>query len=610
MTQKDKWPTLNANEEKEIREIVKKIVLLNALRYGGKAQPKPVFSKLLGEQPQFRQRINEITPIINEIICEINRLSLDKQIEIVKEEWPEDLVEERTEEKKQLPPLPNVQKYGHVVTRFSPNPDFVLHLGSSRAIILSYEYAKMYQGLFHLRFEDTDSKTKKPKLEFYNSIREDLRWLGCRWDAEFIQSDRLQIYYDYAEEILRNGNAYVCTCKREDFQEKVKVSQSCPCRDLTVDENLLRWSRMLDGTYGEGEAVVRIKTDLNHPNPAVRDWPAIRIIDTEKFPHPRVGSKYRVWPLYNFSTGIDDHLMGITHIIRGKEHLTNEARQEYMYQHFGWEYPDTIHYGRLKIPGASLSKSEIVKGMNSGKYEHWDDPRLATLAALRKRGITPEAIHSLMIDVGPKPQDVVLSWKNLYAYNRKLIDCTAKRYFFVDDPRVLIVEDVPHEFTAEIPLHPDFPEMGVRKFEIKPVEGIAGFLISENDLDLIEGKRTIRFMELFNFRVKHFERDGDREAIRAIFLSESYKEARRLGSPLIQWIPTQWIPSEHIQDQLVLEWSGIQSEVIMPDGSTVTGFAEDACRELKPNEIIQFQRFGFVRVDRVDEKFIGYFAHR
>ncbi len=597
---------MNLNEEKETRELIKKIVLLNALRYGGKATQKPVLGKLLGEHPQFRRRIKEIAPIISETVQEINALPIEKQKKIVAEKWPEALTEEKTEEKKQLPPLPNAEKYDKVVTRFSPNPDFVLHLGSARAIILSYDYAKMYKGLFYLRFEDTDSKTKKPKLEFYDTIRNDLKWLGCNWDAEFIQSDRLQIYYEYAEKILKSGNAYVCTCRREDFQEKVKASQSCPCRKLKTDENLLRWNRMLDGTYSEGEAVVRIKTALNHPNPAVRDWPALRIIDTEKYPHPRVGSKYRVWPLYNFSTGVDDHLMGITHIIRGKEHLTNQARQEYMYLHFGWQYPDTIHYGRLKITGASLSKSEIVKGLRSGLFKHWDDPRLATLAALRKRGIKPEAIHSLMLDVGPKPQDVVLSWKNLYAYNRKLIDPTAKRYFFVNDPKLLIVENVPHEFTAEIPLHPDRPEMGVRKFEIKPVEGMVAFFISGDDLDLIKGKQAIRLMDLFNFKVEHVEKN----AIEAVFLGESYKQAKKLGAPLIQWIPMLSRPPEQDQEHWILSLRAIQSEVVMHDGSVVTGFAEEACMELEPSEIVQFQRFGFVRVDEVNEKLIVYFAHR
>ncbi len=343
--------------------------------------------------------------------------------------------------------------------------------------------------------------------------------------------------------------------------------------------------------YGEGEAVVRIKTTMNHPNPAVRDWPALRIVDTEKYPHPRVGSKYRVWPLYNFSTGIDDHLMGITHIIRGKEHLTNQARQEYMYRHFGWKYPETIHYGRLKITGASLSKSEIVKGMDSGLYKHWDDPRLATIAALRKRGITAEAIHSLIIDVGPKPQDVVLSWKNLYAHNRKQIDPNAKRYFFVHDPVKLVVDDIPHEFMAQIPLHPDHSDMGVRCFEVKPEKGKAVFLISKDDVEGIASKNAIRFMDLFNFKVKKIEQ----EVIQAIFLGESYEEAKKLGAPLIHWIPFD---------------SGVLCEVVMPDASVDKGIAEDACRVLRPNEIVQFQRFGFARVDRVNEKLTAYFAHR
>jgi glutamyl-tRNA synthetase len=582
---------LNPTEEKEAREIIKKIVLLNALRYNGKAAQKPVFGKLLGEYPQFRQQIKAIDPIINEVVQEINSLTLERQRAIVEEKWPEELVEEKTEETKQLPPLPNAKKYKKVVTRFSPNPDFVLHLGSARAIVLSHDYARMYDGLFILRFEDTDSKTKKPKLEFYDVIREDLEWLGCRWDTEFIQSDRLPIYYEYAEELIKAGNAYVCTCAREVFQKKTRKGQSCPCRGLSVDENLVRWNRMLDGIYGEGEAVVRVKTDLGHPNPALRDWPALRIIDAEKYPHPRVGSRYRVWPLYNFSTGVDDHLMEITHIIRGKEHLTNQARQEYMYRHFGWDYPETIHYGRLKITGASLSKSEIVRGMNSGKYKHWDDPRLATLAALRRRGITSEAIRSLMVDVGPKPQDVVLSWKNLYAHNRKQIDPDAKRYFFVQDPVKLVVKNVHHGFRAQIPLHPDNPEKGYRTFDVKSVNGEATFSISTDDLDIVKNSQMIRLMDLFNFRVEKVEGSG----VEAVFLGESYEEAKEAGAPLIHWVPVG---------------SGFPCEVVMPDASVAEGVAEEACRALEPDEIIQFQRFGFVRVDSVDGKLTTYFAHR
>src|SRR5215471_13277984 len=262
---------------------------------------------------------------------------------------------------KELPPLPNADKYSEIVTRFAPNPDFALHLGSIRAVILSHDYARKYNGRFLLRFEDTDPRLKKSALEYYDAIREDLRWLGCKWDQEVIQSDRFQIYYETAEKLLDQGDAYVCTCERETFQATIMAGRACPCRPKSPSANMQDWQKMLSGGFGEGQSVVRIKTDVSHPNPAVRDWPALRVIDPDKYPHPRVGSKYRVWPLYNFSAGIDDHLMAVSHIFRGKEHLTNALRQSYLYKHLAWQYPDAIHYGRLKGIGFSLSKSQMVK---------------------------------------------------------------------------------------------------------------------------------------------------------------------------------------------------------------------------------------------------------
>jgi glutamyl-tRNA synthetase len=582
---------LTLDENAEVRELIRRIALLNAISYEGKARVQPVLGKVLAERPHLKEKVKRIAIVVAEIVEEVNRLSLGQQRKIVEGRWPEALVEEKVEQKIGLPPLPNIDKYKRVVTRFAPNPDCVLHLGSARAIVLCYEYAKMYDGLFYLRFEDTDPRLKRSALQFYDFIREDLRWLDCEWDGEFIQSDRLPLYYKHAQRILKDGNAYVCTCRPEDFREKVLAKESCLCRDLRPDENLVRWKCMLDGTYKEGEAVVRVKTDLKHPNPAVRDWPALRIIDPEQHPHPRVGSKYRVWPLYNFACGIDDHLMGVSHIIRGKEHLTNQRRQEYMYKHFEWKYPEAIHYGRLKIKGASLSKSKIVEGIRTGTFRDWDDPRLATFAALRKRGITPEAIRRMIIDVGPKTADVVLSWKNLYAHNRKIIDPVANRYFFVRNPIKLNVENIPNAFSVGIPLHPDQPEKGFRHFEIEPQEGKALLWISSDDLKLFEKGEKIRLMELFNFQVERVGKD----LVEAVFDSRSYDEARGIGAPLIHWIPMD---------------TGIPCKVVMPDASVARGVAEDACKKLRPDETIQFERFGFVRVDRSDEKLTVYFAHR
>jgi len=577
----------------ELKEIIRKITLLNAIRHDGKAQTGPVIGKLLGEKPELRAKVKEIAGIVNEVVQEINGLPLNEQKRIVNEKWPEALVKKKVEEEKHLPPLPNVDKYARVVTRFSPNPDCVLHLGSARAIILCYEYSRMYNGKFILRFEDTDPKLKRPVLEFYDRIREDLAWLGCKPDEEYIQSDRIPIYYKYAERLIKDGNAHVCTCQRELFREKALTSKPCECRDLQPEEHLARWKRMLKGNYKEGEAVVRIKTDLNHPNPAVRDWPALRVIDAEKFPHPRVGGKYYVWPLYNFACGLDDHFMSITHIIRGKEHLTNKVRQGYLYGHLGWQYPEAIHYGRLKITGASLSKSKIVQGVMEGIYKGWDDPRLATFAALRRRGIVPEAIKKLMIDVGPKTSDVVLSWENLYAYNRKILDPEADRYFFVHNPIQLTVKNVSKTFKAELRLHPDHPEGGFREYMITPKgsDNSVALWISRNDIDALKVGKVIRLMELFNIKIEK----ANAYSTGASFISEPYEEARKVGAPLIHWIPVG---------------ADMPCQVIMPDATVAEGIAENACEGLKSNDIIQFERFGFVRVDEINIKLTAYYAHR
>jgi glutamyl-tRNA synthetase len=578
-----------ANED--IQETIHKLALVNAVSYAGKAQAGAVMGKLLAEQPSLKAEVKEIGPVVAEIVKEVNRLSLEEQRKIVEKNWPEMLVREKVEEEKRLPELPNVERYERVVTRFSPNPDCAIHLGSARAIILCYEYARMYKGSFILRFEDTDPRLKRSALIFYDMIREDLAWLGCRPDKEFIQSDRIPLYYEYAERLIKDGNAYVCTCNPEEFKKRLLAHEPCPCRDLSPEEHLQRWRKMLDGTSKEGEAVVRVKTDLNHPNPAVRDWPALRIIDTEKHPHPRVGSKYRVWPLYNLAAGLDDHLMGVTHIIRGKEHLTNQTRQEFMYRHLGWKYPEAIHYGRLKITGAFLSKSKILTGMRDGMFTGWDDPRLATFAALRRRGIQPEAIRRMIIDVGPKARDVTLSWDNLYAYNRKIIDQSVNRYFFVREPVELVVGEVEQDFVARLSRHPDHPERGRREIAVKPEDGEVSFRVSSADLELFKKSKFVRLMELFNIKVEKVGRKG----VEAVFHSQSHEDAKKLGAPLVHWLPSG---------------VGVPCEVVMPDASVVKGTAEDECKNLNRGAIVQFERFGFVRIDSVGDVLVAYFAHR
>ncbi len=495
-------------------------------------------------------------------------------------------------EARELPPLPNADKYSEIVTRFAPNPDFVLHLGSIRAVILSHDYAAMYNGRFLLRFEDTDPRLKKSALEYYDAIRDDLSWLSCAPDGEIIQSDRLQIYYEMAEKLLSQGDAYVCTCERDEFHARITSGQACPCRPKSPDANLQDWRRMLEGELGEGQGVVRIKTDISHPNPAVRDWPALRVIDPEKYPHPRVGSKFRVWPLYNFSAGIDDHLMSITHIFRGKEHLTNTLRQSYLYKDFGWVYPEAIHYGRLKAIGFSLGKSLMVKELEEGKVESYSDPRLPTLAALRRRGYSPNSFRRIVYEMGPRPVDATLSWDNINSADRKEIDKMAHRYSFVPDPLPVEVTDVPKDFESHLPLHPERPELGTRTLKVSSQNGTSRLWISTNDLPIFEKSKVVRLMELFNVELESASPGG----VKAKYHSQEYAEAKKLRAPLVQWLPQ----SQHLP-----------FETVMPDATRVKGLAEENILREPAGNVIQMVRIGFGRIDSIDRSSVViYFSHK
>jgi len=578
-------------EPEDIKQLARKIALLNAIKHEGKADAGAVVGRILGEKPELKPKARDVMKLAAEIVKEVNGYTFAQQRSIVEENWPELLAEERVKEEKILPPLPNTEKYGSVVTRFSPNPDCVLHLGSVRAVILSHDYARMYKGKFILRFEDTDPRLKKSVREYYDLIREDIRWLECEWDQEFIQSDRIQIYYEHTKKLLEIGGAYVCTCKKEDFSEKVLAATPCPCRDLSADENQARWKRMLDGTFSEGDAIVRVKTDLAHPNPAVRDWPALRIIDTKRSPHPRVGSRYRVWPLYNFACGVDDHLMDITHIIRGKEHVTNMVRQQYMYSHLGWNYPEAIHYGRLKIAGAALSKSKIIRALAEGTATDFSDPKLGTLIALKRRGITSEALRKIVIEVGPRPVDATLSWDNIYAYNRKIVDSKANRYFYVEHPVPVSVSGVTKAYTSKPPLHPSYPLRGNRRLEVKPINNKARLLISKKDFASLRKCQVVRFMELFNVTIDKIAEDR----VEASFHSEPYDEAKKLKALLIHWLP---------------ELGNLRVNVVMPTAEISEGVGEQGLGKEGRDQVVQLTRFGFGRIDEVTQDFVKiYYAH-
>ncbi len=259
------------------------------------------------------------------------------------------------------------------------------------------------------------------------------------WDEKIIQSDRIPIYHQYAEKLINLGQGYICTCPGGEFKKLKDTSQACSCRDSSIDDNLKRWKKMQ--LMFEGEAVLRVKTDIQHKNPAIRDWVAMRIVD---FEHPRIGTQFKVYPMMNFAVAVDvSNLLGITHVLRGKDHLANSEKQEYLYHHFGWDVPEFIHYGRLKMEDVALSTSQARKGIDEGAYTGWDDPRLGTIRAIAKRGIKKEALQELMMEIGVKIADTTISWKKIYGLNRNVLEKEANRYFAVLHPQKITIQNLP-----------------------------------------------------------------------------------------------------------------------------------------------------------------------
>jgi glutamyl-tRNA synthetase len=561
----------------DVRREILRWALSNAIEHQGKADAKVVLKKLLAELPGWKSRVRELTGLVQEIVLEVNQMDLESQRSRLEKlgrvERP------KPEQRRGLPELPHADEFKLVVTRFAPNPNGPLHLGNARAAILSYEYARRYGGKFILRFEDTNPENVLP--EMYEFIKRDLRWLGLSWDEEHAQSERLNIYYEFTERLLKSGDAYVCTCETERFRELRNKMKACPCRSLPPRENREKWNQMLAGDFLRGEAVVRVKTDLSHPNPAVRDWPACRVVD---HPHPRVGRKYRAWPLYNFSVSIDDHEMGVTHIFRGKEHEVNEQRQRTLYQKFGWGYPVAVQYGRLSIPGAVLSKTETVRAVREGRLSGYDDVRLATLAALRRRGISPEAIRRVILGIGLTPVDASLSWESISAHNRKLIDAKASRYFFVPDPVKLKVRGAPQVKEARLRSHPSDPEAGERILPLDSRDDTMVFQVPRADIEKLEKGDIFRLKDLMNVK-----------------LISKGKElnAEFLGFGVIQVPKIQWTSR-----------GALPMEIVMPDASTVKGVVEPAIAGAGAGAIVQLERFGFARVEKLGPKVVAVFGHK
>ncbi|MGC8564874.1 MAG: glutamate--tRNA ligase [Thermoplasmata archaeon] len=549
---------------------IRKFAIQNAVEHNGKADEKSVLGKILASNPSLKGSIKELIPLIKNVVDEINKMDIEKQKSELMYIFPEALEKKKVVERKILPDLPDVQ--GNVVMRLAPSPSGPLHIGHSRMAILNDEYVKRYGGKLILRIEDTNPLNVEDYA--YDMIREDIEYLNVKIHETVIQSDRFDVYYSYAKKLIEMGKAYITLCDEKEWR-KLKVAKiPCPDRDIDTSIHLERWENMLSGMYDDRKAVYVVKTDLNHPNPAIRDWAAFRIIRKAK--HPRTGQKYIVYPLMNFSVAIDDHDLGLTHVLRGKDHLNNTYRQLYIFEYFNWKKPVYIHYGKVRIEGSILKTSLIKKGIRDGTFKGWDDVRLGTLRALKKRGIDSEAIRKYWVDAGIKDVDIVFSWENLYAYNRSIVDGRTKRFFYVWNPVKLNVSSNV-DLISKAPMHPGHPEMGYRIYNLGKNFNL---FISDTDYSSLKEGEILRLKDLGNFTFNDKKLKFENNDLSLI------KKIR-----IIQWVPE----------------NALKCTVEMPDGNVSTGLVEPEIKRIK-NELVQFERFGFVNVF-VSENVSAYFAH-
>jgi glutamyl-tRNA synthetase len=565
-----------------------KHALYNAIKHESDAEVGAVMGPLMGENPDFREHGDEIPGIVAPVVSETNGLSTEQRRERLAELAPEmlaDLDADEEDDEHPLPDLPNAEEYDEIRMRLAPNPNGPWHLGSARMPAVIGTYKERYDGWMLCRFDDTDPETKRPDLEAYDAILDSISYLGFEPDEVMTASDRLPIYYEHARDLIEAGGAYTCQCPAEQFSELKNDGQPCEHREKSPEESLAEFEAMVDGEYSSGEIVLRVKTDIDHKNPALRDFVAFRMVDT---PHPREeAADYRCWPMLDFQSGIDDHLAGITHIVRGIDLQDSAKKQRYVYEYFGWEYPEVIHWGHVQVDAydVAMSTSTIKELIEAGELDGWDDPRAPTLASLRRRGIRGEAIVDAMIELGTSTSNVDLSMSSIYAKNRDLIDDAADRLFFVRDPVEKPVLMGPE--TGEPPVHPDHEERGTRTLEV------GGAVLIEPDDVPPNGKRV--WLKGYG-PVRH-----TRDAFE--FTGEDIEVVREGDVDVIHWVPAD---------------DNRRLRLRTPDGDE-EGYAEAGVVDYDPDDVVQFERVGFARVDahvdgerdgRDEPETIAYFAHQ
>jgi len=504
---------------------------------------------------------------------------------------------------------------GRVATRFPPEPNGFLHIGHAKSIVLNFGIANDYQGSCNLRFDDTNPQ--KENIDFVEAIQNDVRWLGYDWeDRLFYASDYFEKLYEYAVELIKAGKAYVCDLNAEQTREYrgtlKEAGKDSPYRDRAVDENLDLLARMRNGEFKDGERVLRAKIDMASPNMNMRDPTLYRI--RHGVVHHQTGTEWCLYPMYDFTHPISDALEGITHSICTLEFEDHRPLYDWVLDNISIDcHPQQIEFSRLNLQYTVMSKRKLTELVDEGHVEGWDDPRMPTIAGLRRRGYTSASIREFCDRIGVTRADNSVEMGMLEATIREDLNANAQRRMAVLHPLKIVIENYPEGQMEELnaPNHPQDESMGSRKIPFS-----REIYIDQDDFKeeankkykrLVLGKE-VRLRNAYVIRCDEVIKNeqGDIIELRCVYDEETLganPEGRKVKGVI------HWVSASHAIEAEVRLYDRLFSHPTPDDGKEGVGYKErinpdslhtlsycylePSLKDAEPGERFQFEREGY-----------------
>ena len=502
------------------------------------------------------------------------------------------------------------QKYeDRVHTRFPPEPNGYLHIGHAKSICLNFSTAEKYNGKCNLRYDDTNPV--KEDLEYVDAIEEDVKWLGFQWDERLWASDYFDKMYEFAIRLIKKGKAFVCDLNSDQIREYrgtlKEPGKESPYRNRSVEENLRLFEEMKEGKYADGEKVLRAKIDMASPNINMRDPVIYRISHTE---HHNTGGKYCIYPMYDYAHPIEDAIEGITHSICTLEFEDHRPLYDWVLQELEWQTPpQQIEFARLNQTNTVMSKRHLKALVDNGVVDGWDDPRMPTIAGLRRRGYTPEAIRDFCERIGVSKANSTVDVALLEHCVREDLKAKVESRNVVEDPIKIVITNYPEDQTEEMEIenNREVPEMSSRKVPFSRELYVDGSDFMEEPVKkyfrLFPGNE-VRFKGAYfitcNDVIKN--EDGTIKELHCTYdpatKSGSGFEGRKVKGT-IHWVDARTAVKVKIRNYDYLMVENEEGETVLnPDSLTETwGYAEPALRQAQPGERFQFFRHGYYIAD-------------